>query len=87
VSAGFSGVEYTLSASSFTAGKPLIYQPIIASGPITVSKSFSSSTGVRKLALTRSATNKTYDNIIITVTRLTTTNVDAMAAMDWGELR
>lgn len=87
VSTGFSGMEYTTSASAFTAGKPLIYQPVIASGPVTVAKSFSAASGVRKLALTRSATNKTYDNIIITVTRLTATNVDAMASMEWGELR
>lgn len=87
VSTGFSGMEYTTSASAFTAGKPLVYQPVIASGPVTVAKSSSAVSGVRKLALSRSASNKTYDNIIITVTRLTTTNVDAMASMDWGELR
>jgi hypothetical protein len=87
VSTGFSAVEYADTVSSFTVGKPLIYQPIIASGPITVEKSFSAISGVRKLALTRSATNKSYDNIIITVTRLTATNVDAMASMEWAELR
>lgn len=87
VSAGFSGVEYTVSASSFTVGKPLMYVPNFASGPATVEKNFSAATGVRKLVLTRSASNASYDNIIITVTRLTTTNVNAMAAMEWGELR
>lgn len=87
VSAGFSGVEYTVSASSFTVGKPLIYIPNFATGPSSVAKNFSAATGVRKLVLTRSVSNASYDNVIITVTRLTTTNVDAMASMEWGELR
>ncbi len=85
-----SGMEYNISPSGFTPNIPILppVQIIASAGnPNQVSRKASETSGVRKLALTRSADNISSDIITITVTRLTATNIDAMAGMQWGEAR
>lgn len=80
-------VEYNVTTASFTPGIPLLSRAVFTATPATATKNTQLIAGVRKLALTRNVANSDSDNILITVTRLTTTNVDAMASMEWGELR
>jgi len=77
--------EYNRTATSFTPGMLIQKRSFLASGPATSTNSFQSQAGVRKLVLSRSADNASSDIITITVQRLTTTNVDALAEMEWGE--
>lgn len=84
-----SGMEYDVTGTIGALGQPLGCVPILnsAGGAGSVSRSAQGTVGLRQLALTTSADASTSDIITVTITRLTTTNVDAMACMAWGEVR
>jgi len=84
-----SGVEINDDPTSFSGGYIISGQDVLASSgtPQSTNKSANQRSGVRKLALSRSADNTSSDIITITVQRLTATNVDAMGSMSWGEVR
>lgn len=85
-----SGMEYNITPSSFVKNMPVLPPAqVLASGGNAnqVSRSTIEGAGLRKMALTRNADNTSSDIITITVMRLTATNIDAMAGMQWGEAR
>jgi len=84
-----SGVEINDDATYSSGGIIVAGQDVLASSgnPQNTNKSANQRSGVRRLALSRSADNTSSDIITITVQRLTSTDVDAMASMSWGEIR
>lgn len=84
-----SGVEYNVGMSISSVGMAVRRKAVLASSgnPQQSSRSITTSVGVRKLALSRSADNSSSDILLITVKRLTTTNIDAAASIAWGEVR
>lgn len=84
-----SGMEYDVTGTLSAVGEPMGCIPILSSSGASgaVSRSATGIAGLRQLALTTSADASTSDIITVTVTRLTSTNVTAMACMSWGEVR
>lgn len=80
---------YDVTGTISALGRPLGCAPILTSAgaPGNVSRSATGVAGLRQLALTTNAAATDSDIITITITRLTATNVNAMACMAWGEVR
>lgn len=80
-------VEYNITISSVTPGIPLLFVPIVVTTTPAMARSAFAAVGLKKLALSLNAAGSSSDNILITVTRMSATDVEAMASLAWGELR